>query len=464
MADWSKLKILILDSDPEFMLWAAKVLSRGKGAEVQTSSSSVDAFQMLRQFRADIGLVDLGLPQVGGIDFLRWIRNADESPNAQLPVVLSAVKADAHMLRQACEIGINSFMKKPIDEDRFLRRLLVTVTKPSWFVIGSDYFGPDRRKESLPFEGEDRRQAENAQGQATLPEPPPPPPEPSRPATAAAASPGSGPSAPATTSRARSAAPQAAASPAERPSVRLVEPAGTQAAARPKAREWDEGDLPDAPATGAESRTGLSEEDIAAPAEKAKDDESWKEALEEQAEKESDQAAKELAIDMAPILASHQDWLRSGGREGQRATLRKTDLSGADLINANLADADLQEVILCDAQCREANFQGADMRYADLSNIDAVMSNMGVARLRHANMSLAQLNGANLRGTDLAGATLRGAVLDEADFSGSNLLSTDLRETDLSGVRGLTQLQIAKARADSSTRLPSGLRLPRREK
>ena len=431
-----KLKILILDNDPEFTLWAVDVLSKGQGAEVRTSSSAVDAFQMLRQFPAHIGLVDLGLPQVGGVDFLRWVRDPQQSPNVNLAVVLTAVRADAHMLRQTCEIGINSFMKKPIAEDRFLRRLLVTIANPNWFVIGNDYFGPDRRKEVLPFEGAERRSAKNVQGQATLITPPAAPP-------------------PTVTST----LPLALVTKTASPRVRTSVAAPAVAAVRSKAREGKAGDLGETGPAVAESK--LSENDIATPVTPAKTDDAWKEALEESAAEEAKQAAKELTIDMAPILAEHQIWLRSGGQDGKRADLRKADLHGANLAGVNLTDADLREAILSNANCRETNFLGADMRYADLSNADASMSNLGVARLRHANMSKTQLNGANLRGSDLAGARLCGAAFDEADLSGCNLLSTDLRQTDITGARGLTQAQVAKARADSSTRLPAGLHLPR---
>lgn len=46
-----------------------------------------------------------------------------------------------------------------------------------------------------------------------------------------------------------------------------------------------------------------------------------------------------------------------------------------------------------------------------------------------------------------------------ADFTGATLLHTDLEGADLSEATGLTQVQVGKAVGDSSTSLPSRIRL-----
>ena len=82
-------------------------------------------------------------------------------------------------------------------------------------------------------------------------------------------------------------------------------------------------------------------------------------------------------MDIKKILSEHSKWINGDG--GERANLRRADLSGANLRWADLSEADLR---------------GADLRWADLS-------------------------GANLRGADLSEADLRGADLRWADLSGA---------------------------------------------
>ncbi|MBT2699122.1 pentapeptide repeat-containing protein [Bacillus sp. ISL-40] len=80
------------------------------------------------------------------------------------------------------------------------------------------------------------------------------------------------------------------------------------------------------------------------------------------------------------------------------------------------------------------------------------------------------LFGAKLKGADLRGANLRGALLIAADLRKSDMRVTDLigadfrnadiRGADLTGSIFLTQAQVNSALGDSTTKLPSALRIP----
>lgn len=80
------------------------------------------------------------------------------------------------------------------------------------------------------------------------------------------------------------------------------------------------------------------------------------------------------------------------------------------------------------------------------------------------------LFGAKLKGVDLRGANLRGALLIAADLRKSDMRVTDLigadfrdadiRGADLTGSIFLTQAQVNSALGDSTTKLPSALRIP----
>jgi len=81
-------------------------------------------------------------------------------------------------------------------------------------------------------------------------------------------------------------------------------------------------------------------------------------------------------------------------------------------LKTNLSDADLSD----------ANLRGADLRGADLSD-----ANLRGADLRGADLSDANLSYANLSGVDLSDADLSGADLSDADLSDANLRGADLR-------------------------------------
>lgn len=82
------------------------------------------------------------------------------------------------------------------------------------------------------------------------------------------------------------------------------------------------------------------------------------------------------------------------------------------------------------------------------------------ADLIGAKLKGADLTGAFLRGACLIGADLRGASLDGADVIGADFRDADLRGADVSGSLFLTAFQVASARGDAATRLPSMLDRP----
>ena len=82
-------------------------------------------------------------------------------------------------------------------------------------------------------------------------------------------------------------------------------------------------------------------------------------------------------MDIKKILSEHLKWLKGEG--GERADLRRANLSEADL-------------------------SGADLRWANLSEADLSGADLSGADLRWANLSEADLSGADLSGADLSGA------------------------------------------------------------
>jgi uncharacterized protein YjbI with pentapeptide repeats len=82
------------------------------------------------------------------------------------------------------------------------------------------------------------------------------------------------------------------------------------------------------------------------------------------------------------------------------------------------------------------------------------------ADLIGAKLRGADLRGANLRGAYLIGADLRGADLRLADLIGADFRDADIRGADLTGSIFLTPSQIAAARGDGATMLPSVLTRP----
>jgi uncharacterized protein YjbI with pentapeptide repeats len=101
-------------------------------------------------------------------------------------------------------------------------------------------------------------------------------------------------------------------------------------------------------------------------------------------------------------------------KHGQRISLQRANLSGANLVEANLSGAILGW----------ANLSGADLGIANLSGADFFMANLNGADLDRVNLSGAYLGNADLSGAYLGGADLSGANLSSADFKNAEGIDT----------------------------------------
>lgn len=145
------------------------------------------------------------------------------------------------------------------------------------------------------------------------------------------------------------------------------------------------------------------------------------------------QVTKRVSSIDQPDRTSFGAWFRriQGQRTGGESALVAASLSFLDLsesilhigdfYGATLRSSNLRriEAVLCcfsSADLRKANLSGSVLRDANLE-----YANLSDANLRGARLQGARLNGANLRGTDLSRAVLDGAVLEDANLDGAKL-------------------------------------------
>ncbi|WP_417230294.1 pentapeptide repeat-containing protein [Brevundimonas sp.] len=153
-------------------------------------------------------------------------------------------------------------------------------------------------------------------------------------------------------------------------------------------------------------------------------------------------AALTLAATAVPALAQNAGQIARvrGGASCPGCNLFQGNFGGLEARGLNLSGARLRQANLSLTVMNRTRFSNADMR--DVDAYGAVFSS--------SNFSGANLTNASFVGTYLQGSNFSRATLDGANFSGAQLT----RAT------GLTQSQLNRACGDSSTELPSGLRIP----
>ena len=100
------------------------------------------------------------------------------------------------------------------------------------------------------------------------------------------------------------------------------------------------------------------------------------------------------------VLELHNKWLKNE-KGGEKADLRGTDLSYADLRYADLYNADLSEASLRYTNLYNANLSEVDLRYTNLNYADLRCADLSYAKLRYTNLSYANLTNTEFYLTDL---------------------------------------------------------------
>ena len=111
------LKILVIDDEPPIR----KLLRMGlttQGYEISEAQNGKQSLELLAQ-KPDLVILDLGLPDMEGLELLRMIRTRNES----VPIVVLSSRGDETGKVQALDLGADDYVTKPFGMDELLARM-----------------------------------------------------------------------------------------------------------------------------------------------------------------------------------------------------------------------------------------------------------------------------------------------------------------------------------------------------
>jgi DNA-binding NtrC family response regulator len=111
--------LLVVVDDEQGILDVVGRFARRTGFDVLTCSGGREAIELLQMKRADLVMVDLRMPDVGGLDVLRAIRETD--PRCQAVLMTGYASVDTAV--EAIKLGAMDYLSKPIDFGRLEQML-----------------------------------------------------------------------------------------------------------------------------------------------------------------------------------------------------------------------------------------------------------------------------------------------------------------------------------------------------
>lgn len=118
-------RILVVDDDPIVIRSCEKILA-SEGYDIRTASSGQDAINILQNDEYSLVITDLMMPEVDGIDLIKWIRNS----NLQTGVIVITGYPSQETIRDALNLGIIDYLPKP-----FTPQVLTEVTSKALKLI-----------------------------------------------------------------------------------------------------------------------------------------------------------------------------------------------------------------------------------------------------------------------------------------------------------------------------------------
>lgn len=155
--DFSKVSFLIVDTNPLSAQLVRDILGMLDVTAVRTANSIERAQNVLRRDGVDVVITEHALGDESGVTLIDWIRNASDSPDRMLPVIMLTANSSQGYVTHARDAGVSEFLAKPFTVEGLYRRLVSVIARPRSFVNADGYFGPDRRRRQVAHEGPERR-------------------------------------------------------------------------------------------------------------------------------------------------------------------------------------------------------------------------------------------------------------------------------------------------------------------
>lgn len=111
------MKILIADDDPQIVR-ALRITLTAKGYDVVTAADGAEAIAAGIDHQPDIFLLDLGMPQLNGIEVIEGIRGW-----SQAPILVVSGRAGAADKVEALDAGADDYITKPFAVQELLARI-----------------------------------------------------------------------------------------------------------------------------------------------------------------------------------------------------------------------------------------------------------------------------------------------------------------------------------------------------
>jgi PAS domain S-box-containing protein len=108
------VNILVVDDEPDSR-GLVKTLLESRHASVAVAANASEAMVYLQHNQPDLIVSDIGMPEIDGIDFIRWVRTQAPSQVRNVPAIALTAYARTEDRTRAIHSGFNMHLAKPVE-------------------------------------------------------------------------------------------------------------------------------------------------------------------------------------------------------------------------------------------------------------------------------------------------------------------------------------------------------------
>jgi two-component system, OmpR family, KDP operon response regulator KdpE len=116
-------RVLVVDDEPQ-ILRALRINLRVRDYQVDVAATGTEALQMAARHPPDLVILDLGLPDLDGLEVIQGLRGWTKAP-----IIVLSGRADSLDKVEALDAGADDYITKPFGVEELLARMRATVRR-----------------------------------------------------------------------------------------------------------------------------------------------------------------------------------------------------------------------------------------------------------------------------------------------------------------------------------------------
>ena len=131
------MRAIVIEDDEHINQQIVERLKQ-EGFAVDSADNGTDGLYLLQEYPADVAIIDLGLPQMSGLEIIRKIR----AEGSQLPILILTARGRWQDKVEGLDAGADDYLVKPFHQEEMMARIRVLIRRAAGWSDARIQCGP----------------------------------------------------------------------------------------------------------------------------------------------------------------------------------------------------------------------------------------------------------------------------------------------------------------------------------